>query len=133
MAPAMLRASSQALASWFDIYARGVYQDLLCVRDLPHIACRGVGLADFGDIGVDLSTVSDLFREVELFVASRLAPRRIKPVFIGALRRILAHPLRLAMLCVKSSVGAPATSASTWMCSRLRLRTDRCRRRQVPG
>jgi arginase family enzyme len=81
-APRYLRTLTQRRAFWYDIHRSGMYSEVGLERGLPAILCRGVMLQDYGDFGMDVRTVGDLFRELRHFVDEAVR-RDIRMVFTG--------------------------------------------------
>lgn len=107
-APDTLRRITQRLTPWFEVWLDGLYTEVGCNGGLPRVVGRGVVLKDYGDVGAGEGTVGALFQAIEGFVAGRVAPNHLRPLFIGGDRAVtfpivyalaLRHPgLRLVVL-----------------------------------
>ncbi|MGE5235641.1 MAG: arginase family protein [Acidobacteriota bacterium] len=80
--PNYLRTLTQRRGFWFDIHRNGMYSEVGLERGLPAILARGVMLQDYGDFGLDIRTVGDLFREARGFVAEAVR-RDIRMIYAG--------------------------------------------------
>jgi arginase family enzyme len=70
--------------SWFDIHGDGVYSDVLLAGGaLPETLCQGVVIADHGDLVTAGETVDAIFAKVRRFDDEVLAPRGVRPIYVG--------------------------------------------------
>ncbi len=85
LAPDWLRLLSQSspIGTWFDIYSKGVYQDIGCQGGTPEVLCQKIIARDFGNVGAGVNTVGDLFLALSDLIDKNFASGFPKPLFIG--------------------------------------------------
>ena len=81
--PRYLRAITQQVGFWFDIYRDGFYSELAIENEFPEILCKNIMAKDYGDLGAGIRRVGDLVLAIRTFVEERVVGGGIRPLFVG--------------------------------------------------
>ena len=81
--PRYLRAVTQQVGFWFDIYREGFFSELALENEFPEILCKNIMAKDYGDLGAEIRRVGDLMLAIRAFVEERVVGGGIRPIFVG--------------------------------------------------